>query len=155
MTTVAVVVPTMGSGWPVALVIWKRLESAFVTGRPILFMNPRPAILQALPESGRAATVCLTPWRERWSLGVAPCTASRTFTVATSTWSVVGVWGVGVAAGGGLSSHNSLSASASGAASAAETVLTGAFLGVSFGLYEELLRNPGPGEACGGLLRVS
>ena len=96
-------------------------------------------MLQALPESGRAVTVCLTPWRERWSLGVAPCTASRTFTVASSTWWAAGVGGVGVAAGGGLSSHNSLSASASGAVSAAETVLTGAFLGVSFGLYEELL----------------
>ena len=63
-------------------------------------------MLQALPESGRAVTVCLTPWRERWSLGVAPCTASRTFTVASSTWWAAGVGEVGVAAGGGEATSN-------------------------------------------------
>ena len=90
MMTVTVVVPTMGSGCPVALVMLNWLASACLIEIFNLFIKFKPTILHADPESGRAATVWLTPWRERWSLGVAPWTAPSTFTVATNTWLVGG-----------------------------------------------------------------
>ena len=65
MMTVAVVVPTMGSGCPVALVMLKLLESACLIGSFNLLMKLKPTMLHALPESGRADTVWLIPRRER------------------------------------------------------------------------------------------
>ena len=91
MVTVAVVVPTMGGGCPVALVMLKLLGLACLIGIFNLFIKPKPTRLHAAPESGRAATVWLIPRRERWSLGVAPWIALRTFTVATNTWLAGGV----------------------------------------------------------------